>query len=146
VRAAVMIALAYVTFGHVLLPVRGAGPSMEPTIVTGELIFINTLTYRWREPRRGDVVAVRMAGPSVMYVKRLLGLPGDRLRLDGGVFSINDVPLAEPYAQTRDDWHLDLFELGSDEYFVVGDNRTMPIALHEMGKVPRSRLVGTLAF
>jgi signal peptidase I len=145
-RAAVLIGLAYLTFGHVLMPVRGAGISMSPTIASGELIFINRLTYRFREPRRGDVVAVRMAGRSVVYVKRLLALPGDRVKIEASAVSINGEWINEPYAHKRDDWWLAEATLGTDEYFVVGDNRIMPMHLHEMGTVSRARLIGPLAF
>lgn len=145
-RAAVLIASAYVTFGYVLMPVRGAGVSMTPTIRSGDLIFINRLSYRFREPRRGDVVAVRMAGQSIVYVKRLLALPGERIKIEAGAISVNGEWIDEPYAQTRDDWWLDEATLSADEYFVVGDNRTMPMHMHDMGTVPRARLIGPLAF
>lgn len=146
VRAAILVAAAYITFAYVLLPVRGAGISMAPTIESGDLIFINRLTYRFRAPRRGDIVAVRMAGRSVVYVKRLLALPGERLTIEAGVIVINGQSIEEPYARRRDDWMLDEVTLGPDEYFVVGDNRTMPMALHDMGTVPRDRLIGAVAF
>src|SRR5262245_67352 len=103
-RAIVMMAAAYVIFGYVLLPVRGVGPSMTPTIASGDLIFINALTYRFREPRRGDIVAVRMAGRSAVYVKRLVALPGERLKIDAGAVSIDGEWISEPYADKRDDW------------------------------------------
>jgi signal peptidase I len=146
VRVLVIVVVAYLVFGYVLLPVRGAGPSMRPTIDNGDLIFINRLTYRWREPRRGDVVAVRMAGQSVVYVKRLLALPGERVKIEAGAVAIDGAFLNEPYAQKRDDWWLTEARLGSDEYFVVGDNRSMPMHLHDMGTVPRGRLIGPVAF
>ncbi len=146
IRAAILIAGAYVIFGHVLLPVRGVGPSMSPTIESGELIFVNAVVYRFREPRRGDIVSVRMAGRSAVYVKRLIALPGERLAIEAGVVSINGEPIAEPYAEKRDDWQLGEVTLGPDEYFVVGDNRTMPMAMHDMGTAPRARLIGTVAF
>jgi signal peptidase I len=87
-----------------------------------------------------------MAGRSVVYVKRLIGLPGDRLEISGGVVSINDESLDEPYAHKRDDWRLPQVTLGDDEYFVVGDNRTMAMPLHDMGTVPRARLIGSRVF
>jgi len=146
IRVAVLVVAAYITFTYVLLPVRGDGISMTPTIASGDLIFVNRLTYRFREPRRGDVVAIRMAGRSIVYVKRLIGLPGDRLKIDSGSVSINDEPLNEPYARKRDDWSLNEVTLGRDEYFVVGDNRTMAMPLHDMGTVPRARLIGARIF
>ena len=146
IRVAVLVVAAYLTFSYVLLPVRGDSISMTPTIESGDLIFINRLTYRFREPRRGEVVAIRMAGRSVVYVKRLLGLPGDRVKIDNGNVSINDEWIKEPYAHRRDDWSLDEVTLNRDEYFVVGDNRTMAMALHDMGTVPRARLIGAQIF
>lgn len=146
IRVAILVAGAYLVFGYILMPVRGAGISMTPTIESGDLIFINRLTYRFREPRRGDVVAVRMAGRSVVYVKRLLALPGERIRIDAGAVSIDGMAIDEPYARTRDDWWLRETTLGSDAYFVVGDNRTMPMEMHDMGTVPRARLIGPMAF
>ena len=62
----VFLVAAYVVFGHVLLPVRGVGVSMEPTIQQGDLLFISRLSYRFRQPTRGDIVAVRVAGRSVV--------------------------------------------------------------------------------
>jgi signal peptidase I len=146
IRVAALVVSAFITFSYVLLPVRGDGISMTPTIDSGDLIFVNRLSYRFREPRRGDIVAIRMAGRSVVYVKRLIGLPGDRLRMDGGIVSINDKWIHEPYARTRDDWSLNEVTLGDDEYFVVGDNRTMAMPLHDMGTVPRARLIGARIF
>jgi signal peptidase I len=146
IRALTLVGSAYIVFGFVLLPVRGAGTSMAPTIESGDLIFINRLAYRFREPRRGDVVAVRMAGPSVVYVKRLIALPGDRVKIDHSAVSINGKAVEEPYARKGSDWWLEEALLGPDQYFVVGDNRTMPMHLHEMGTVTKERLIGPLAF
>jgi signal peptidase I len=146
IRAAILVAAAYVVFGHILMPVRGVGVSMAPTIESGDLIFINRLAYRFREPRRGDVVAVRMAGRSVVYVKRVIALPGDRLQIDGGNVSVNGSMYEERYARKRRDWLLSEVTLGPDDYFVVGDNRTMRMELHEMGTVGRARLIGPVAF
>jgi signal peptidase I len=142
IRAGLLIVSAYIVFGHVLLPVRGLGISMEPTIESGDLMFVNALAYRFREPRRGDVVAVRMTGRSVVYVKRLIALPGDYLKIEDGTVFVNNQPLDEPYAQRRDDWQLAQAALGSNEYFVVGDNRSMRMPLHDMGTVARQRLIG----
>lgn len=146
VRVGVLIVTAYVVFGHVLLPIRGVGPSMLPTIHEGELLFVNRMSYRFREPARGDVVAVRVAGRSLVYVKRLLALPGDRIAFVDGVLWRNGEPVDEPYARRRDDWQLEEVTLGMNDYFVVGDNRSMPMALHEFGTATRERLIGPRAF
>lgn len=145
-RIVVLVLAAYVVFGHVLMPVRGVGISMQPTIEQGDLLFVNRVVYRVRAPARGDIVAVRVAGRSVVYVKRLLGLPGDRIGFINGVLWRNGEPVEEPYAIRRADWQLDEVTLGSDDYFVVGDNRGMPMAQHEFGTATRERLIGPRAF
>jgi signal peptidase I len=146
IRAGLLIASAYVVFGYVLLPVRGKGISMQPTIQQGDLLFINQLTYRFREPTRGEIVAIRVAGRSVVYVKRLLALPGDRIQFIDGILWRNGDPLDEPYVRRRADWQLDEVRLGADDYFVVGDNRSMPMAQHDFGTATRARLIGPRAF
>ncbi len=146
IRAVILIAAAYAVFGHVLMPVRGVGVSMQPTIEQGDLLFVNRLAYRFRPPDRGDIVAVRIAGRSVVYVKRLLGLPGDRIEFIDGVLWRNGAPVNEPYVLGRNDWQLDEVTLGVDDYFVVGDNRSMPMAQHDFGTTTRARLIGPRAF
>ena len=146
IRALVLIVIAYVVFGHVLMPVRGVGISMQPTIEPGHLLFINRVSYRFREPARGDIVAVRAAGESVVYVKRLLGLPGDAIAFDEGVLWRNGEPVLEPYVINRAPWQLPEVTLGTDDFFVVGDNRGMPMAQHAFGTSTRARLIGPKAF
>jgi signal peptidase I len=146
IRALVLIGSAYVIFGHVLMPIRGVGISMQPTIEPGDLLFVNRVAYRFREPARGDIVAVRMAGGSAVYVKRLLGLPGDRVAFVEGVLWINGVPVDEPYVTRDESWQLDEVTLDADDYFVVGDNRGMPMAQHDFGTATRARLIGPRMF
>jgi signal peptidase I len=146
VRVLVLIVGAYVVFGQLLMPIRGVGISMEPTIVEGDLMFVNQVAYRFREPARGDIVAVRIAGRSVVYVKRLLALPGDTVAFVDGVLWRNGVPVDEPYVAKRAGWQLDEVTLGADEYFVLGDNRSMAMAEHEFGTATRTRLIGPRIF
>ena len=146
IRVAVIVVGAYFVFGYVLLPVRGVGISMFPTIQQDDYLFVNTLAYRFREPRRGDVVAVRTPGRSSVYVKRLVGLPGELIEFDEGILYINGEPLVEPYVVNRAAWKLGPVRLGEDEYFVVGDNRGMSMDAHEMGTSTRERLLGPRLF
>lgn len=146
VRAAILAAVAGVLFTFVLMPVRGVGVSMEPTIASGDLVFVSLLTYRVREPRRGDIVAVRLAGRRAVYVKRLVALPGERVAIRGGQVIIDGERLDEPYVIHRQPWRVEETTLDRDEYFVVGDNRGMPISLHDMGTTSRARLLGPVIF
>ena len=146
IRVAVLVAAAVVVFGVVLLPVRLSGISMKPTYDDGELNFANRLAFAWRPPARGDVVAIRMAGPHVVYVKRIIGLPGERVEFTMGTVLIDGQPLVEPTVVYRAPWNVDPVTLGSDEYFVVGDNRAMAAHSHDFGRTTRERIVGKMLF
>jgi signal peptidase I len=146
IRAAVLVATAVVLFGYVLIPVRLSGISMLPTYRDGAMNFANRLAYLARNPARGDVVAIRMAGPSVLYVKRIVGLPGERVQIDMGVVLVNGEPVREPAVRYRTAWNLPVFTVGSEEYFVMGDNRAMAIEDHDLGRARRDRLVGKMLF
>jgi signal peptidase I len=146
IRAGLLILLAYLTLSFLLLPVRGVGISMLPTIREGDLIFVNRQAFRYREPRRGEIVAVQIPGRTAVYVKRLVAVPGDRVAIDGGVLLVNGAPVDERYVEHRAPWQLPPVTLALDEFFVVGDNRGMPMAQHDMGIATRSRLIGPKAF
>jgi signal peptidase I len=146
VRILVLAVVSIVVFKWILIPIRTDGPSMLPTYRSGSLNLVNRLAY-WRgDPSRGDVVAIRLAGPSILYIKRIVGLPGDRLEIADGHVRIDGVPLGEPYVQHRRAWTVPEVTLGPREYFVVGDNRGMRIGDHEFGRVDRSRIVGKVVF
>ncbi len=141
-RAAVLAVLCIVVFKFFLLHIRVEGISMLPAYQDGSAHFVNRLAYLWHEPRRGDVVGIRLAGPHVMYLKRIIGLPGETVAFVNGRVLINGEVLDEPYEKLPSDWRLPPVKLGPDEYFVVGDNRTMPPENHVFGKVERDRIVG----
>lgn len=146
IRCAALIVTAVIVFGYVLLPVRLQGISMLPTYHEGAINFANRLVYFWREPARGDVVAIRMAGLSVLYVKRIVGLPGERIEIAVGVVTVNGVPLVEPTVVYKAPWNLPAVTLGEHEYFVIGDNRGMAIENHDFGRASRDRIVGKMLF
>jgi signal peptidase I len=144
IRLGILIAVAFVLFfSHlVFLPVRVEGPSMLPTYKDRSINLINRLAYLWHEPRRGDIVSVRYAGYHVMLLKRIIGLPGETVAFDDGTVLINGQPLDEPYRKWPSNWTLPPKKLGPDEYFIVGDNRTMRWQDHTFGAVERWRIVG----
>lgn len=142
VRIAVLAIICVVTFGWVLLPVRADGDSMLPTYESGRLSLVNRLAYMSSKPRRGDIVAIRLAGLSVVYIKRVVGLPGERVAVEDGQVFINGRPLAEPYVRHQYSWNHEEVALGPDEYFVMGDNRRAS----DNGVVDGERIVGRLMF
>ena len=142
VRILILVAACFVVFKYILLPIRVTGISMEPTYHDRSINFLNRLPYLMHEPRRGDVVNIRYAGPHVMLMKRVVGLPGETIEFVHGTIFINGAPLAEPYEKNPSDWTLPPEKIGADEYFVVGDNRTMPSGDHKFGRVERERILG----
>jgi signal peptidase I len=150
VRAAILAVVCVVVFKFVLLPVRVEGISMAPTYSDHSVNFVNRLAYLWHEPRRGDVVCIRLnlpptngwSAPHIMYLKRVIGLPGETVRFVDGRVRVNGETLDEPYEKGPCDWNTAPVTLGSNEYFFVGDNRSMPKEEHSFGKTERSRIVG----
>ncbi len=137
-----LVVVCFVTFRFVLLPVRVEGESMWPTYRNHRINFINRLAYLRHEPRRGDVVGIRLAGWRVMFMKRIVGLPGETVAFHGGRLYINRQLVPEPYVRTPCNWELPPEQLGSDEYFVVGDNRGMAVQDHWLGATSRARIMG----
>src|SRR5688572_23178001 len=123
VRIIVLSVVSFITFGWLLTPIRVRGISMEPTYQDSTVHLINRIVYRVRAPRRGDVVAIRLAGPNVLYVKRIIGLPSERVSIVDGVVEINGAPLAEPYVRDRQPWNYEEVTVGPREYSVIGANR-----------------------
>jgi signal peptidase I len=146
VRVLVLATLSFIIFKWVLIPIRAEGISMEPTYQSGSLHLANRLAYRYRNPARGDIVAIKLAGPHVLYVKRIIGLPGEHLSIERGQVYINGAPLTEPYVKNRRGWDKPEVALSGREYFVVGDNRGMRAADHDFGRVDVSRILGKVVF
>lgn len=122
--------------------VRVENISMKPTLQPGELLLINKLAYKLGNPHHGDVIVFHYPGnPAEDYIKRLIGLPGDEIKVDGGLVYINGESQDEPYISAppvyRGDWVVPL-----DSFFVLGDNRNQSSDSHSWGFVPKENVVG----
>src|SRR5207249_3588149 len=84
VRILILIVICFVVFKFILLPIRIDGGSMLPTYKEHGVNFVYRLPYLFHEPRRGDVVAIRTSGYSIMYMKRIVGLPGETVGFQDG--------------------------------------------------------------
>ena len=148
VRIIILVVVSFVVFGFILLPVKVDGPSMLPTYAETGVNFVNRMAYLSDEPQRGDVVTIRTTGESIMYMKRIVGLPGETVSFHGGKLFINGKLFNEPYEKWQCNWEDDGDHtprtLGADEYFLVGDNRTMPMQGHTFGAAKRERIVGKI--
>jgi signal peptidase I len=105
--------------------VRVDGSSMEPGFHNGERVIVDKVSYRFREPQRGDVIVLRWpAGdPRPPYIKRVIGRPGDTVLLSGGRVVLNGRSLAEGYAAEPIRGEFGPFVVPPGSYFVLGDNR-----------------------
>lgn len=140
---ALLIALALLLVSqYVISPVRAYGISMQPTFEPGAWLWLSRLAYLRRPPARGDIVAVNLAGGQAVLVKRVVGLPDERLGITEGEVLVNGVPLDEPYVTERQPWTVSEVQLGPHEYYVIGDNRGMPAHQHDFGRAARSRIAG----
>jgi signal peptidase I len=148
IRAGVLIALSFLIFRFVLVPLRLEGGSMEPTYMSGQVSLANRLAYLAKPPERGDVVAVRMrsGGRSFFLLKRIVGLPGESIGFAGGKLTVDGKQIDEQYLAYESEWNREPVLCEEDEYFVVGDNRSMSIEQHTLGRTTRSRIVGKVVF
>jgi signal peptidase I len=143
VRIVILVVVSTVVFKFVLQPIRVEGVSMLPTYHDRGINLVNRLAYVFHQPRRGDVVAIRMlAGEHVMYMKRIIGLPGETVAFHRGRLYINGNPMDEPYVRFRCYWDHEPEQVGPDQYYVVGDNRDMPWDYHVKGRPTRNLIVG----
>jgi signal peptidase I len=142
VRIVVLVAVCLVVFNYVIVPIRVQGISMLPTYKENSVNFVNCLAYKFHPPQRGDVISIKLAGKHMMYLKRVVGLPGDEVSFHNGQLHINGHPVDEPYLRFPCQWEHGPEVVGPDEYYVVGDNRSMDIFDHEHGRAARSRIVG----
>jgi len=157
-RAAIWVVIIIVLRQFILLPIRVSGISMLPSYRDKAVNFVNRLSYCWHEPQRGDVVAIQLNPDSsvrenfvdglkvpahAMLLKRIVALPGETIEFTRGHIYIDGRLLQEPYESTLHcDWSRAAEKLGPDQYFVVGDNRTMPQESHYFGRCKRSQIVG----
>src|ERR1017187_1664448 len=133
IRIIVLVTVIFLTRQFFLLPIRIVGPSMLPAYQDTGVNLVNRLAYLSHEPRRGDVVAIRTSGISIMYMKRVIGLPGETVAFHEGRALINGQVLDEPYVKFDCDWELAPEKVAADKIFVVGDNRSMPSSYHYFG-------------
>lgn len=141
-RVAALIVVTFVLFKFLFIPIQVVGNSMAPTYRNGSYRLVNRLSYRKHPPRRGDVVAIRLPGTRVMEMKRIIGLPGERISVRRDTVYINGEALDEPYLKNKVPWARFDQTLGENEFYVVGDNR----GISEHDRVQRERIVGKVVF
>jgi signal peptidase I len=147
----VSVLIAAVVILFLYQPVRVEGTSMMPGLIDQERIFINKFAYRFgiSDIRRGDTVVFWYPGdPSKSFIKRIIGVPGDRVQVTEGRVSVNGVVLNEPYVPDmyRDQLSTPPRVVPADEYYVLGDHRSSSNDSRMWGTVPRHYIYGKASF
>ena len=119
---AVIVILGFIVRTFVAVPVVVAGQSMADTYNDGDIVLVTRFDYLFGTPERGDVVLCEVDGRDGMYVKRVVGLPGDYVEITNGMISINGEPLHETYVTYASSETMSV-QLNKDQYMVLGDNR-----------------------
>jgi signal peptidase I len=143
--------IAVVSIIFIYQPVKVEGTSMTPGLADQERIFINKFTYRFGlgNIERGDTVVFQAPVDSdKSYIKRVIGLPGDRVRIERGQVYVNGLALPEPYIEDdyRDSSSMDERVVPPGKYFVLGDHRNSSSDSRTWGWVARDKIYGKAVF
>jgi signal peptidase I len=146
-----IIALLFAAFFVIFLyvPVKVEGTSMMPLLDDQERIFVNKFVYRFEAVERGDIVVFRYPrDPSTSYIKRIIGVAGDRVRIDEGQVFLNGRPLIEDYVppEFADDSSYPEITVPKGYYFVLGDHRNMSRDSRVIGPIEEHFIYGKAVF
>ena len=129
---------------------RVFGQSMEPNLHSDQRLVVEKISYNhwWhlRGPQRGDVVVLRLGNESELLIKRVVGLPGDRVEVRGGRVFINNVPLVEPYLAQSTNGDYGPVDVPPLCLFVLGDNRSFSNDSRAFGPISLDNVVGRAWF
>lgn len=146
--------LFIVIYLFIFQPNQVKGASMEPTFQSGDYIITSKITYKFKKVERGDVVVFNSPkNPNIEYIKRIIGLPGDKIEIRNNEVYVNDSILPETYISAKTNvWDTGFIKEGKpiivpENYvFVMGDNRPRSSDSREFGPIPISSIVGVVIY
>lgn len=119
------------------------GQSMEPNLYAGQRVIVEKISYRLHPPRRGDIVVLRLPEQRGNFlIKRVVGLPGERIEIRDERVFIDGQPLTEPYLHRAIRYSMPPRHIAEDSVFVLGDNRDFSNDSRSFGPVPLSNVIG----
>lgn len=147
----IAVAAVFIVRSFIAQPFLVSGSSMEPTFSNGNYLLIDELTYNFREPERGEVVVFKYPrDPNTYFIKRIIGLPGETLKVENNTIQITNEKgvqvIHEPYLTQNADINDFKKTLGQDEFFVMGDNRNFSFDSRSWGSLPKDDIVGVVRF
>ncbi|NQV90512.1 signal peptidase I [Candidatus Uhrbacteria bacterium] len=145
ISSAIIIPIRY----FLIQPFYVKGASMEPNFYDHEYLIIDELSYRFRDPFRGEILVFRYPrDPSQFFIKRIIGLPGETIEVTGGNITVyntehpNGFVLEETYLGGEQTTGKVRVTLGEDEYYVFGDNRDASLDSRSFGPIHRDDVIG----
>ena len=146
-----LVSLAISAFIIIFLyqPVKVEGTSMMPGLEDQERIFVNKFVYRWEPIQRGDIVVFRYPrDTSKSYIKRVVGVAGDHIRIKDGQLFVNEQAIDEDYVPSEyaDSRSYSEITVPENSYFVLGDHRTMSNDSRDFGPVNERYIYGKAVF
>ena len=142
VETIVLAVLLFLGINTISARVRVDGFSMRPTLEDGEFVLVNRLAYRLGDYQRGDIIVFHFPmDPSQELIKRIIGLPGDTIKIENGSVFVNGQILAEPYIAAAPAY-ANNWQVAEGKLFVLGDNRNDSRDSHQWGLLPLENVIG----
>lgn len=142
VETLILSIVLFAAINTVSARIRVDGASMEPTLQSGEFVIVNKLTYYFGDPAVGDIIVFHFPrDPDQEYIKRVIGLPGDRVEVKSGEVFVNGFLLNEDYIAAPPVYDT-VWDVPADSLFVLGDNRNNSSDSHNWGTVPLDYVIG----
>lgn len=145
----VAVVTVFLIRSFLVQPFLVSGASMEPNFSTGNYLLIDEIAYRFREPQRGEVIVFKYPeNPSIYYIKRIVGLPGETIKIEKGTVGIirngsSEGILSERYLSPSTLTSGNITKtLGPTEYFMLGDNRNYSFDSRGWGPMDKKYIVG----
>ena len=138
----IIAGLLFLAVNLVTARIRVDGSSMEPSLHDGEFIVINRLAYRWADPERGEIIVFRHPkDPDRRFIKRIIGLPGDVVMVQGGQVLVNGNQIDEPYIAANPNY-AGSWTVEDGTVFVLGDNRNNSSDSQSWGNLNFDEIIG----
>lgn len=138
--------LLFILINAVSARIKIDGSSMKPSLNNGEFVIVSKLNYRFGEPERGDIVVFDFPQNITQeYIKRVIGLPGEEIRVADGVVYVDGKQLIEPYQYEQPNYE-GSWKVPKGTLFVLGDNRNNSSDSHTWGMVPLENVIGEALF
>lgn len=146
IETLVLSLVLFLAINAISARIRVDGYSMEPTLHTGEFVIVNRIAYVIGDVERGDIIVFHYPrNPEQEYIKRVIGLPGDEIKVQNGTVYVNGEALAEPYIKAPPAYQ-GSWTVAADSLFVLGDNRNNSSDSHNWGEVPMELIIGEAVF